>query len=510
MSKATEKYGEEVVYCDAIYTPSPYPQHRGNPLVEALPAFYNGTEPIEGFANYPPVGDAERRESHSYRLLAVSRLRTLIEVMPWHLGVMRDIYSTIWRGYEFRNPVATRKEIVQRRYEKAKEDNGIFPMKDPAPTHSSNIGLFGASGVGKSTAVSRCLDFLPQVIRHPDYGFTQLVWLKVECPPNGSLSELMKWILEAVDEVLDTQYASRIKERTTLPARMSIVGKVLEEHFTGFLVIDEVQNVLADAKSRNRNIDFFMTFVNKIHVPSMHIGLATALELYPENIHSRRRAADGGIRLLDPQLSEEEWSDYIDELSRYQWTRRLASRDVLDKGLKEHSQRNICIANRLYELAQAMAIESDVESLTYAFIRKVARTRFSLVKPFVDAIQRKDEEAIAENSAAVEKLSDDVREDVQNAIDRATIQKLVAKKSAHEVISKATANLISLGMPQDHVVRQLKRLAEQNPGCDAIFLVAKYLERRRADDVQRRGNLEKQVAEELFREHESLNGRGKN
>lgn len=76
---------------------------------------------------------------------------------------------------------------------------------------------------------------------HKQHGIAQLVWLKVECPPDGSLKQLMHWILEQVDAAMGSNYRSYMGERSPVDERMALVGRVLEKHFTGLLVIDEIQ-----------------------------------------------------------------------------------------------------------------------------------------------------------------------------------------------------------------------------------------------------------------------------
>lgn len=501
-----EKYGEKITYCDAIYTPSNVPEYKGNPLIEALPVYFNGNEPVEAFSNYPFAEDGERRRSVAYRLQALSRVRTFIETMPWHLSVMRDMYRAIWQGYVYRNPLEKKSEQVQRNYRTAKEMKVLVPMYNVIPSHSATFGLLGAPGIGKTTAVTRSLSFLPQVIRHPDYHFTQLVWVKVDCPPDGSLGQLMEWTLEAVDRALDSSYRTYIGTRSTLNERMQIVGSVLERHQTGLLVLDEIQNVLRDAKTRYSNIDFFMSFANNINVPAMHVGLPSAMSLYPDNMHSKRRATDSGIRLLPPQMSEDEWSLYSEELSNYQWTRGHASAEMISRSLKDRTQRNPGLASRLFELSQAIAIESNERALSEALIKKVFDERFTIVRPFVDAIEKSATTEIERHGKAVSDIERLVSEEVQQAIDRARFQELVERKVVHETVNNATASLLYLGMPQDDVVRKLKVLAKSKPDADAEWLVVNYLSGRGQKQALSR-EVEGRIAKILEQEQRELAGK---
>jgi hypothetical protein len=288
---------------------------------------------------------------------------------------------------------------------------------------------------------------------------------------------------------------------------MNIVGEVLEEHFTGILVLDEIQNVLKDAKQRYSNIDFFMTFANQIQVPTMHVGLPSAMGLYPQNMHSMRRATDAGIRLLEPFMSEEEWDLFIEELIRYQWTEQPKTKEEIEDALREKSQKNPCIASRLFELAQAIAIERGMKSITGEHIRSVADERFKLIKPLVDSIRDNKLEDIENASLAVQQMNDLVAAEVASAMARVRLQEKAEHRRASDVLNSAVGHLISLGMPQDEVVTALKTLMTSHPGCDVAFLVREYLVQEAEPNQKARSSLEEKVAKEMKLDQKILNGR---
>jgi hypothetical protein len=498
-------FEEDGQFIDAVYKPSPIPEFAGNPLIEALPPDYYGRDTVENFASYPSYADEQRFMPRSYRLHAVSRLRTFVETLPWHLSVMRDIYKNVWNGYAFRNPMANRREVLRNRYRLAMEKGTIAPLEAHTPSHASTFGLLGASGIGKSTVIDRTLKCLPQVLVHRQYGIVQLVWLKVECPPDGSLKQLMYWILEEVDSVLKSNYRTYISNRTTLDDRMALVGQVLEKHYTGLLVLDEIHNVLRDAKQHYRNIDFFMTFANKIHVPSMHVGLPTAMELYPNNMHSKRRATDSGIRLLPPQMSEREWQLYIKELVRYQWMEELATAEELENVLREKSQRNPAVSSRIFELAQTIAIETGKTKLTADFIAKVSDTRFTMLRPLVDAIKANNAALVAKHSTALKAVEGEVAQANQGAVNRAQLREMAELRIKHEAITDAATSLLTLGKKQDKVVEKLREFSKKKPSADASWLVSQYLAWESNPTVAANTqSLEMQVAQQMEQEQAKL------
>lgn len=489
----------------AIYQPSSLPDFAGNPLIEALPPYYDGTEYLANLASYPPFSQDERLMSQSYRLHAVARLRTFLKPMPWHLSVARDIFRHVWEGYRHRNPLVNRQEMLEKNYGAAMETGTVHPLQEHAPSHASTFGLLGASGIGKSTVVDRALHCLPQVVIHKKHGIAQLVWLKVECPPDGSLKQLMYWILEQVDAAMGSNYRSYIRERSPVDDRMALVGRVLEKHFTGLLVIDEIQNVLADVKKHHRNIDFFMTFANRIRVPSMHVGLPSAMKLYPDNMHSKRRASESGIRVLPPKMPNKEWSGYLNELLTYQWLAKPATKEELEPILREKSQRNPSLTTSLFMLAQTMAIEADQDTLTAEFVRKVADRYFTIIKPLTNAIKSNNEEMIAMHSAAMKGIEDTVSRANDMAANRVKLEEMAKHRITHEAIANAAASLITLGKKQDEVMSKLKELAKAKPDCDAGWLVKRYLEWE--GDTSKAAStraLEAELAAQMERDQEEL------
>ncbi|MEI2614896.1 MAG: ATP-binding protein [Methylotenera sp.] len=61
---------------------------------------------------------------------------------------------------------------------------------EQAKSTARSLSLIGCSGSGKSTTLNRILATYPQVIFHEKYNFTQIVYLKLDCPHDGSLKNL--------------------------------------------------------------------------------------------------------------------------------------------------------------------------------------------------------------------------------------------------------------------------------------------------------------------------------
>ena len=88
----------------AVYRKPELPEHRGNPLIEALPPFRVGKERLLTFGKYPIFNEADRALSSDSRILAISRLDNYLEPLGCHEEVITKIFLMTYAGYTHRNP----------------------------------------------------------------------------------------------------------------------------------------------------------------------------------------------------------------------------------------------------------------------------------------------------------------------------------------------------------------------------------------------------------------------
>ena len=109
----------------------------------------------------------------------------------------------------------------------------------------------------------------------------QIVWLKLDCPFDGSIKGLCFNFFQAVDDILGTDY-SRIYtgNRRTVDELIPLIARVASLHCIGVLVIDEIQH-LSQAKSggSSKMLNFFVQLVNTIGVPVVLVGTYKAMPI---------------------------------------------------------------------------------------------------------------------------------------------------------------------------------------------------------------------------------------
>src|SRR5690606_12462215 len=89
---------------------------------------------------------------------------------------------------------------------------------------ASSMTLMGFSGIGKTTAIVRVLSLYPQVILHEHpLNLMQVVWLKLNCPHDGSLKSLCLDFFLKMDSLLGTNYYEKFGNR-----RNSIISMVTQ------------------------------------------------------------------------------------------------------------------------------------------------------------------------------------------------------------------------------------------------------------------------------------------
>lgn len=99
----------------AKYRQPDLPEHRGNPLIEAIPPFRTAEEILPTFGKFPVFNKKDRAWSRSSRMLAISRLDNYLEPLTCHKEVIEQISLMIYAGYRYRNPATAqyRKALVE-------------------------------------------------------------------------------------------------------------------------------------------------------------------------------------------------------------------------------------------------------------------------------------------------------------------------------------------------------------------------------------------------------------
>lgn len=397
---------------NAKYKEAPERAYRHNPYVEALPQIQEWHEITDKIERLPAYEETDRDLPADIRLQLVQTIDNLILPSPVQIDLARRFSRMIRHGYMTRNPVKAEWKKQMRAAFKdlhwGSEDDGYEPL---IRSSASGFSIIGASGVGKSTAIESVLGLFPQVIIHTEYNGQpfiqkQVVWLKLDCPKDGSLKSMLLNFFHSIDRAIADRDIGDQKPRNTFYRKfinysvdmlLIEMGNVAHTLGLGLLVIDEIQR-LSEAKSGGAQImiNTFVEMINTIGVPIVLVGTYKATKLLRKEFATARRSAGQGDLIWTHMSEDEEWDYMIKDLWEYQWTKVKTSWDEkLSATLYDECQGIIDFAVKLYKLVQWRAIGEGSEKITSSLIRQVAKDSLRLAKPMLDALRSGDENKLA-------------------------------------------------------------------------------------------------------------------
>lgn len=384
----------------AKYTEFPLAEFNENPLIQALPPIADKQTIIKKLMVTPDYNEKERYIEGTYRTHMVNRLFQLFQPLPIHLEVWNMIQTLMLQGYLARNPFdktyikyinETGKEIINRSFDINSRPNF---------RSTSGCGLFlGHSGVGKTTSINRVLSNFPQVIVHSEYkgmhfNQIQLVWLKLEAPVNSSLKAICLQFFMKVDEVLGTNnYKKHISRNSSVDNMLPLISQVAHNIGLGLLIIDEVQNIKKRGSDQIMN---FLVYLINSGINLCLIGTPGAYDLFGREMRITRRLTGNTEIIYNNLKNNSEFSFLLESVWNYQWTQNFVSYNDEFKDLfYEETQGISDLMVKLFVYSQQEAILTGQEKLSVKLVKKVAREKFKLLQPMIEAIKSGNPHKIA-------------------------------------------------------------------------------------------------------------------
>ncbi|WP_295754632.1 ATP-binding protein [Undibacterium sp.] len=377
----------------AKYESSLVAEYAGNPLIEALPPILSEQQAAEAIAHFPVLVDTERQLPKEIRLHCIGRLKALVQPLPIHLELEGAVSALLRSGYVSRNPMLGSTWRHLNSLSTDRKNIGNFTSS------ASTFSLIGLSGIGKTTALEAILHLYPQVLVHHRYQgreflHTQIVWLKLECPFDGSLSGLCLAFFKAVDRALGVdKYARRYKNKAGILQMIESMEQLASTYFIGALFIDELQHLnAAKTGGKDNMLNFFVNLINSIGIPVAFIGTNSMVDLFSDILRNARRACGlGTVDFRQPEQNDVAWDMLVDVVWDYQWVQNPAIlTPQIRTTLYDLTQGVTDFLAKMMMLGQRYAIQANIETLNSDVFQHVADTKMKLLKPAIAALRSRD------------------------------------------------------------------------------------------------------------------------
>jgi AAA domain len=403
----------------AVYRKPECPDYDGNPMIEALPPVLTDDQASTRLEYYTAYDDSQRLVPKHVRYLLIQNGLKFFAPLDIHLDLQRRVSNLLRVGYARRNPsdAGFWKKIrpESKSFDQYQDQYGQQP--DRLPSTAAGFNIIGPSGVGKSFSVERVLSLTPQVIYHSNFRgqkftYSQLVWLKLDCPFDANPRGLCIRFFKTIDHILGTRYCQNyVKSRRLLDELLDDMATVANNHCVGVLVIDEIQRLnLAKSEGADKLLNFFVQLVNDIGVPVILVGNYKALTILSGDFSQMRRGTGQGDLIWDLMKKNEQWQLFVESLWRFQYTRKRCSPGDLEHPPKraradtqsakepislsdilyEETQGITDFAVKVYMFAQERAIDTGREAVTGNIISSVAKDKLQLPREVLCALKTKD------------------------------------------------------------------------------------------------------------------------
>lgn len=475
----------------AMYQEQGLIDYKGNPLIEALPFILSREEAFDQLSFLPPYHENERNLSIQHRYHALLRLTQFFQPIGQTLELEQRFSRLIRYGYVKRNPLEKQHiQVLNELHDKLinKDELGLPP---DIRTSASSFTLMGFPGIGKTSAIERIVSLYPQVILHQHpINIIQIVWLKLNCPHDGSLKTLCMNFFQKIDMLIGTNYYERYGKKINSISSMVIrMGQIARLHSIGVLIIDEIQHLLsAKGSASEPMMNFFVTLVNEIGIPVMFIGTMKAKALLQKDFRQARRSSGQGDMVWQQMNKDDNWDVLITSMWDYLWTKGSAElNEEMNEIIYKESQGIIDVAIKLFILAQSRAIESGMEKVTPQLIRKVAKEDLMIMRPLLDALKSGNVSEIAKYEDIIPM---DIEEYIENRIpiidikQQTQIKKEKIKQAGlmKEVTNqeKLLISLVSMGIDGEIAENGTKYVMKKSPDLtikELMIEVIQYIDR---------------------------------
>ena len=350
-------------------------------IINVLPHMKSGSELRSALEVLPEYDVAICNADAPVRLMALSDLYRVYVPNQMSLEIYSRLYLALMRSLQKKGT----KLAVQQQNQNFKaimqqEYSGIMGGSD-------SFTIIGASGIGKSSAISRAITLITENrIIEVENPHTKIIpCICVQCPFDSSVKGLLLEVLRKVDEAIDSNYyQNALRARATTDMLIGSVSQVALNHI-GLLVVDEIQNV-CNSKHGKSLVGMLTQLINNSGISICMVGTPESAVFFEQAMQLARRSL--GLR-YDVMDYGDSFKTFCEVLYSYQYVKqRTEITDAVTAWLYEHTSGNISVVVSLIHDAQEIAILNGKEILNLESLNEAYQQRLSMLHGFIQSRQK--------------------------------------------------------------------------------------------------------------------------
>lgn len=364
-------------------------------VIRILPSMKSGNELFYALEVLPEYDKDIRDADVPVRLMALSDLYRIYVPSQMSLEIYSKMYLALLRSLQKKGTKLAvqqknqnHKAIIQQEY------SGIMGGSD-------SFTIIGASGIGKSSAISRAITLITEnrviEVGNP---YTKIIpCICVQCPFDSSVKGLLLEILRKVDEVIEGKYyQNALRARTTTDMLIGSVSQVALNHI-GLLVVDEIQNV-CNSKNGKSLVGMLTQLINNSGISICMVGTPESAVFFEQAMQLARRSL--GLR-YDVMEYGENFREFCETVFSYLYVKQKTEiTESIMEWLYGHTSGNISVVVSLIHDAQEIAILNGKEVLNLESLNEAYQKRLSLLHGFIRPEQKKQTSKTKRKVSAVD------------------------------------------------------------------------------------------------------------
>ena len=393
-------------------------------LIQKMPPMLSGSELEQALTILPEYDPAIINANEAMRLIALTDLYKVFAPNQMSREIYSKLYLALLRSLQKKeSKLRVKQTLENHRAILQQEYSGILGGSD-------SFTIIGASGIGKSSAISRAVQLVTKtpVIEMESPYCKILPCVLVQCPFDSSVKGLLLEIIRVVDELMGTKYYPKATSASaTTDMLIGTVSQICLNHI-GILIVDEIQNVAISKNGRNL-LGALLQLINCSGISICMVGTPECTEFFTQAMQLARRS-------LGLQYEAMEYGDEFEQLChtlfQYQYVKYPAELDAATvRWLFEHSNGNVSSLITLLHDSQEIAILEGSEVLNLETLNAAYRSRMKMLHSYI-APSKKPQTSRKKKAAAIPCCEQDIERTVDVSVSELIKQ---AKSEGREIVN---------------------------------------------------------------------------